>query len=226
MTEPVRIVELVGPPGSGKTSLAEALLESIDSAHVESFPYFRDLRQLPFFVTNLVRLMPTLTAAMLGNGAGSVTKKDIVLMVILSGWSKGLKHAVSSNTKVIILEEGAICLLAKLYGFGSDTIQNQSFNSWWNKTYRDWANTLDLIVVLNAPTPTLIQRIRAREEQFEFHGMSDRDASCYLDKIQKTQESMIAALKATPTNPQILSFDTIEMQTHQIARAIGSFIQC
>src|ERR1044071_7415802 len=114
MSKLSRIIEFVGPPGSGKTTLTKILQQRNPDLEVTIFPYFRQASQIPFFVKSLVSFSPTLLH-FYKNGAGKkISKRDVALMTILNKWDEVLIHESVKKARTIVLEEGAICLLAKL----------------------------------------------------------------------------------------------------------------
>jgi AAA domain len=202
------IIELTGPPGAGKSTLAEFLLRQDGDMRVQTFPDFRRLRDDPFFVRNAMGLVPTLLRLYRNRTDGWLTSRDIALMTILQGWHRELERLAVCSGKTVILEEGAICLLAKLHGFGAEPVRSDNARRWWDETYRRWAETLDLIIVLEASPPTLLQRVRKRGLAYEIDEMTDEEAVGYLAHIGAAQGQVLSALAAMPGGPQILRFNT------------------
>jgi hypothetical protein len=222
MAKAISIIEVVGPPGSGKTALSCALSRRSDKIKVESFPDFRAVKNVPFFARNLVRLSPTLFHLWRHKIGVWLSKRDISLMTILTGWNVILDQQVLDDGKMIVLEEGAICLLAKLFGFGSDLLRERVAEQWWNEMYRKWAEALGLVIVLKSPIQTMIERIHAREQQFEFGDMEIKEAIRHLESIRRAQEHVLLAINAAPHGPKIVQFDTVSYQPDQIAMEISA----
>jgi hypothetical protein len=217
------VVELVGPPGAGKTSLAEILLKRDSKIRVEVAPYFRRIRHIPFFARSLLLLLPTLLQLYHNREDEWLTPRDIALMTILTGWPHVLERPVSGNDSIVVLEEGAICLLAKLHGFGSNLIRSEIAEEWWNHMYQEWAKTLDVVIRLDTPVTTLVGRVRVREKQYEFKEMSDEEAFKYLTLIRRAQEHVLSALTAEARGPRTLVFNTVEKSSEQICDEVVAF---
>jgi thymidylate kinase len=216
MSKSSRIIELVGPPGSGKTTLTKMFQQRNADLDITIFPYFREVSQIPFFAKSLVSFSPTLLHFYKNGGSQRITKRDIALMTILNKWNEVLVHQSAKYGKTIVLEEGAICLLAKLSAFGSELLKSEVSAVWWKDMYRKWARTINLVVQLDTPIPNLLKRIRARESQYEIETMSDAKAIEYLTCIQESQEKVLSHLAAESNGPGLYRFSTLECSPEQI----------
>jgi hypothetical protein len=224
MTENYRVIEFVGPPGSGKTTLAEILIREDKTFQIENAPYFRNIKYSSFFARNLVYVLPTLFSSKFFKGKRNFSMRDLVYVILLIGWCGLIKRKINNRHRKIILEEGGICLLGKLYGSNANLPNNPAASKWWRKIYGKWANTLDLLVVFETSTPVLLDRIRHRPKQYEIEYMSDADACRHLDRIRHFQEIALQELLAQPNPPVIRYFNTIENKSAQIAGEILSLI--
>ena len=54
-----KIIEIIGPAGAGKTSLAKILGENTSIKIVNQAPYYRQLGDTPFFIKNSLSILPT-----------------------------------------------------------------------------------------------------------------------------------------------------------------------
>lgn len=208
MIKRATIVELVGPPGAGKTTVAGLLQQRVSNMRVQAWPDFHRPGNGPFFVRNAAELSPTLLHLLVSGNGSRLHSRDVALMAILEGWWRKLERLAANGAGTILLEEGAVCLLAKLHAFGASSLRGDSVRGWWDEMYRHWAATLDLIVVLEASAPVLLRRIRGRHLQYEIAGLSDEDALAYLNHICESERQVLSALAAVPGSPEILRFDT------------------
>ncbi len=216
------IIELVGPPGSGKTTLTEAMRIQKGSIRVVVFPYFRDLRYVAFFARSLLLSVPSVVGMPRDRKGQGLTLRDVALMTILRGWDSHLQRAAEAKGTMLVLEEGAICLMAKLRGFGSEAIRGEGADKWWLNIYKRWADTLDVIVRLDAAPATLLQRLRQRDTKYEFDQMDDEQAINYLERIKAAQESVVDSLLRITRKTRLLQFETETSTPEQICREIFS----
>jgi adenylate kinase family enzyme len=215
------IIELLGPPGSGKSTVSSILQKQNNEVSIEIFPYFRQAKNLPFFAINLIRLFPDLLKLLWQHpGRRFVNGRDIALMTVLTGWDASLQQMAKMNGKAIILEEGAICLLGKLSGFGSEAMRSDSLAGWRQKTYSRWGRTLDFVILLETPIPVLLQRVRARGVQYEIGSMADEEACRYLERIKQSQDEVLSRIIAMPKAPKIIRIDAHNNSPEQISAII------
>lgn len=223
MNEPPRIIELVGPPGSGKSTLARALDECARYVIIADNPDFRRIGYVPFFVKNVLMVLPMALRFLSRNSGRGITSRDIALMAILGGWHEVLSRQVQEPDTTVVLDEGAICLLARLQRFSADPANSPGIEKWWSDIYEQWAGTLDVIIQLHTPVPELLKRIRNRKEQYEVKAMSDEDALQYLSSIQVSQDHVLDALVTrTQRSSIVLSFDTVEKTPQQLCNEVLS----
>jgi hypothetical protein len=137
-------------------------------------------------------------------------------MTILNKWDEVLIHESVKKARTIVLEEGAICLLAKLSASGSEILRSDVSAGWWTEIYRKWARTLKLVVQFDTPAPVLLKRIRSRELQYEIGTMSDQRATAYLTHIQESQNRVLSNLVALSNGPKLHRFSTLEGSPEQI----------
>ncbi len=210
------IIELAGPPGSGKSTLAKTLLEHKSSTELVTYPYFRRPADILFFARNFVLLMPTLAKLRRHSEKRRLSRRDVALMTILNGWHKSLIQKSKKNGRTIVLEEGGICLMAKLHCFGSDLIKSQLASPWWTRIYTQWGQALSLVVFLDVPGPELVARVRSRNVAHEISDLTDAEAVRWFESLQAGQESMIAQLQAKGSKLKVFRANSGIQSTEKI----------
>jgi hypothetical protein len=201
------IIELVGPPGAGKTTFARSIAQTNPQVTIAPIPYFRDAAYLQFFVRNTLRLLPAFLRISSGPGGRWLTRREVALMVLLTGWPGELERELARGSRTLILDEGPICFLARLHAFGSPALKSRGAEPWWQRMYQAWSRKVNCIIRLDLPDAVLVERIREREMPQEVKDMEDEAAFQYLQRLRSAQDYLLAALAAESRCPAVFQFD-------------------
>ena len=213
-----RIVEIVGPAGAGKTTLFHALGDCNGSIKRGNFPDVRKITAAPFFIWNGLRILPYLLG--LSRQAGrKPTRREFAWLSILYGWPDILQKELKNN-KIIILDQGPVYLLAETREFGPEYLRKQKAEKLWRNLYSRWAQTLDLIVWLDATDIDLLNRIRSRDKQHVVKNESVETTFEFLVSYRKAYERTISILSTKHPGLKILRFDTSRKSLEEIASRI------
>lgn len=218
------IIELAGPAGSGKSTLTKALSKSNGKIQIGAIPKIRDIRDLPFFVWNMISLIPTFLTIYHNKKQDSFTRRQIVNMAILEGWYRRLRAMRSNDGKVIILDQGPVHILSDLQRFGPKNL-NSMIPRWWNKTCQVWVDTLNIVICLDAPDSVLLNRIRSRAKNHGCKSETDEKAISFLNKCRTTQEKTLASMHFNSSGPEVICFDTSQVSLNEATEKILALFQ-
>ncbi len=223
--EETRVVEIVGPAGAGKTTLYQALDCHADSLRLENFPDVRKMADAPFFISNGLELIPRLLG-LYRPGIRQLTRREFAWMTILNGWAALLHTETKADNKVIILDQGPVYLMAELRVFGPEYLRQEAAGRLWQDLYDRWADTLDMIVWLDAPDEVLFDRIRIRQQE---HIMKTEPAVTvyeFLGRYRAEYEFILSILTAKMASLKVLRFDTVHQQSQDIVNQFLSKLDC
>ena len=219
------IVELAGPAGAGKSTLTAALSECDRNIRVGMFPNIRDLKSIPFFLLNTISLLPVFAAIYRNNKQRPLTTQQMVIMAILHGWFRQLRAANPTNGEVIILDQGPIYMLSELIRFGPANFRNTT-SKWWRYVCDVWADTLDIVICLDAPDTLLMKRIRERGKGHGVKEHSDQWAIEFLARYRDAQNEVINSMIADRRDLRMIQVDTSHVSQHEVVEKILALLIC
>lgn len=184
--EPVVLAELLGLPGAGKSTVARALAAT-GAVTVRS--RYRSWGQVPAYVRSAVRLAPTLATA----ARSESSWRDGRRLLRLAS-SEGIVHRSRRDPEVtaFVFDQGPIFLLRQI----SDGSAAGSVAELRARYLRLWAETLDLVVVLDAPDDTLLGRIRSRDKGHQLKGIGPVEARRGLSAERRAQRDVLDEVAA------------------------------
>ncbi len=211
------IAELVGPAGTGKTTLSRVLSERDERIIIGPEIELRKMEQMPIFAGNVPYLLPILLRR--GREGGRFAWNEIKSMVYLRAWPGVLRQRAARNGTTILLDHGPVFKLATLHAFGPDRLGSREFENWWDQMFEQWALTLDLVIWLDAPDATLGERIRGRDQGHVVKEKSDVEVFQFLARYRAAYARILAELRAKG-GPALLAFDTNETSIEQIVEQV------
>jgi broad-specificity NMP kinase len=195
-----RLVELAGPAGAGKSTVCRTLCCRYSAAQGTIWGQ----PALPL-LGNGAQLVPTLAGFWLN--ARSLLWDESRHMVRLRTLYRGLGEAHRWGGDVVVFDEGPIFALAWLRGFGHVSLRSDVADPWWRATLQQWARTVDVVVVLDAPDSLLAQRIRNRPEWHEVKHASDAEISAWMTRFRTALNWVLAGL-AREGGPHVMRIPT------------------
>jgi hypothetical protein len=187
---PPRLVELVGPAGAGKTTLA-ATLPKRDPT-IRQAP---NLWGLPrhFLAAGTMELLPVFAAgAAHGRRFGSSEMGQMVRIVALR---RAVDRAAARAHGTLVVDEGAVFGLTWLEVFHEapdDTVRN----AWRARERERWSRRLDAVIRLDADDDELARRIRTRDKQHMVKDRSDAEIRAFMLRFRSCYDRIIDAIVA------------------------------
>jgi hypothetical protein len=189
-------VELVGPAGAGKSTLASALAER-DPRFVPGLTLWkrprRDLARSAF------ALAPTVAAAALAGRP--VRPRELAQMIRVEALRLGADRALAPGWRVHVIDEGPVFGLAWLEVFFGR--HDAAFTRWRHAVLRDWSARLGAVIRLDADDEVLARRIRARPQAHPVKADPDRAIASFIARYRRAFDRVLAELRAAGPVPVV-----------------------
>lgn len=213
-----QIVEVVGPAGAGKTTLCKILSSYNVSICLSNFPDIRKISSAPFFIWNGLQVSPALLNLSRHN-IRNLNRREFAWLAILYGWSGILQKEMKIN-KTILLDQGPVYLLTEVSTFGPEFLREKKAEKLWQDLYARWADSLNMIIWLDAADTELINRIRSREKEHIVKNEPDETIFAFLARYRNAYTRTIRKLNENHCSPKILRFDTSQTSPQEIANQL------
>jgi shikimate kinase len=190
------VVELAGLAGAGKSSLTRALA-GLDP-EIRARPrvsWARYLACVPPLVPTLLSLHWPF------RGVLRKEMKRVLRLQALNRLSLGTRDG-----RTLLFDEGPVYMLARILVFGGQNVQTHGFQRWWRHAIARWAETLDVIIWLEASDDLLAARLRTRPEH-PFGDVDDRAVSALLCAYREAFTRVIGELTAA-AGPRVWTVPT------------------
>jgi broad-specificity NMP kinase len=211
---PPRLVELAGPAGVGKSTVVHAL-----RGRRPAIPgTIWGLPVLPL-LGNGIQLLPTLSGFWWESR--SLLWDESRHMVRLRTLHRRIRNRDTGAAPVLVFDEGPVFALAWLRGFGHESLRQDSSIDWWDSTLRQWAETVDVVVVLDAPDSQLAQRIKARSTWHEVKDASVPEIMAWMARFRTALEWVLTRL-TVDGGPRVVRISTDRQCPEHIADQVSS----
>ncbi|HET8712178.1 MAG TPA: hypothetical protein VFM23_00680 [Gemmatimonadales bacterium] len=196
------IVELVGPAGAGKTTLARGASDADASIKSGLSLWGLPRRRL---MRSAMALLPTILGATMERAP--LKAAEIAQMVRLGALRQVVEEEAQRH-RVILLDEGPVFALSWL-----DVFFNRNGDrvpaGWRARVIDQWASMLDLVVFIDATDITLANRIRTRDKPHMVKTMSDAEIFGFSAGFRRAFERTIGELAQVGD----LHIDTLSTET-------------
>jgi energy-coupling factor transporter ATP-binding protein EcfA2 len=193
-------VELVGPAGSGKTTLYRALAARCPDV-VAGVPFGR-LGHLRHGLPQAARLAPAWLAA----GGRFFDEKELRSLGYVAGWAAALERGAARGA-LAVFDHGPLFRIARLRAFGPPLVERAAFARWSAAAVRRWARLLGAVVWLDAPDALLAHRIDGRDERHRMKGGEVAETERFLGRYRAAYEALLVELRAAG-GPEPIRVDT------------------
>lgn len=168
------VVELLGAPGAGKSGLADALAV-LDGVTVVKDHSRGDVSALAWSMAKswpvAVAPPPDVDRRRWASWAARVTAARHVA-----------RHRIAQGARMVVFDQGAAYTLVRMMQMR----QRPHGGAWWTQRCVETAGLLDLLVILDADTDTLAERVRGRRKRHHADDLDTESLHAYLDDERRS----------------------------------------
>jgi hypothetical protein len=205
-----RVVELVGLPGSGKTTVVGALLAADRWMRRVRLRGWRDAA---LHLRNGCRLLAPFAQQYRRMGARRWNR--LSMMVRLETLGDLLAPSRTRGSEAVVLDQGPVYMLSILQRARQEPLaplrNGRLFEQYWRRTVAAWAHRLDCVVQLEARDEILYRRILARGTSHPVALLTREEASASFARSRASRASILASLQSAGGGPALLCLQTDEL---------------
>lgn len=201
-------VELVGLAGAGKSTLAAALVDQMEKVVLILPPDLHAARDIPFFVLNSIRMLPTFFGMIRESGWKLPSAHEMALMVMLNGWPRRLLARPNQECNALLVDQGPISFFAMLERMDAPWRRTSTGKKWLKKTFERWSGMISLVIMLDAENSVLLNRIRTRSQVHRLQTATDEEAVQTLELYRRIYPNVIGCLRSTNAELKTFSYVT------------------
>ena len=181
-----RLIELVGPAGAGKSTIARLLGERDPALRIA--PGLWGLPRAPLRLAT-ARLLPRLLGFY--RTFPRPVWQEIKQIIRLDT----LYRVTTRNGATAVLDEGPVLALGWFDVYGDAGVRRSAFASWRDHAIAQWGQALDIVVLLDASDDVLVSRIRGRDKRHDMKHRSDEEIGMFVRRYRAALTNAIADLR-------------------------------
>jgi hypothetical protein len=204
------LMEVMGPAAAGKTTLLRALRSKDDTIRgglpLGKAEYIRPaIRKLGVFLP---------LWALHHRRDRWLDRREMRSIARLETWSRALERSTAGDGFVAVFDHGPLYRLARLREFGPALTESEQFERWWRGSLSWWLEALDIVVLLDAPDPVLLQRADGRGHWFLSDDHPRGEKVEFLARYRRSFDQILEEAGHTTT---VLRFRSDEKSVDAIA---------
>jgi thymidylate kinase len=202
------VVELVGVAGVGKSTLYDTLeKKGFPQLKCQITPPVWEISTTPFFIKNVLLILPIIIRQLF-NSDRQLTRREIAFLAILNGWHKELRKEIAKTNKITVIDQGPISFIAHLAVWGPQSLFDSNMQKWWEKVYKSWKHSIDVVVMLDTSDEELKARVNHRPQDHFLKGESDSQLIYWNSKYRIIYEQIVNNLLSNNQEIRIIRIDS------------------
>jgi hypothetical protein len=179
------VAEIVGPPGSGKSRLHA----SLEGDGVRTMGNYLAARRVPAWTASALSLLSVLREARTA-GFG---RRELTWIVRLEATPR-IIDSEAKDAPAVVFDQGPVYALVRLSEAMERPAAMPRTRAWFGSRLHRWAELLDVIVQLDAPDASLLERIRSRPKDHAVERLDEAQARESLARERASYRKIVDAL--------------------------------